>query len=473
MQQNNHQPRNPNGNCNSEKPNSTLDRRDFLQRSLAASATAAFVGLGAAGCAGTARRASATAALPFQAKPLDTVRVGFVGVGGQGSSHVGNLLRIEGVQLVAVCDIVPEKVQRIQQATVDAGQPKPTGYDRGDFDFIRMCQKEGLDLVYTATPWEWHVPVCVAAMKNGKHAASEVPTAVTLDECWELVETAEKYHKHCVQMENCCYDRAELMILNMVRQNLLGELLHAECGYLHDLRGLKLNRSAGEGVWRTDHSVNRNGDLYPTHGLGPVAQCMNINRGNQFTRLVSMGSQSRGLNLKAAEMFGPDSPQAKLQYLLSDVVTSVIQTAQGQTIIVKHDTDTPRPYSRDILVQGTKGIVRKYPQLRVYLEGVSPNDAWEDGNAYLDKYDHPLWKSIQEKAAGAGHGGMDFIEDYRLIECLRKGEPTDMDVYDAAAWCAVSELSERSIAKGSQPQKFPDFTRGHWKNRQPLGIITG
>jgi len=450
----------------------SLTRRDFLQRSVATSVTAALAGLGVTGCAVFARSPRITPAVPLRSTPVDTVRIGFVGVGGQGSSHVRNLLRLEGAQLVAVCDIVPEKVQRIQQWTVEAGQPRPVGYDRGDYDFLRMCETEELDLVYTATPWRWHVPVCVAAMKNGKHAATEVPAAVTIEECWQLVETAERYHKHCVQMENCCYDRLELMILNMVRQGLLGELLHAECGYLHDLRSIKLTRK-GEGLWRTDHSIRRNGDLYPTHGLGPVAQCMNINRGNQFTRLVSMGSQSRGLNLKAAEMCGPDSAQAKQQYQLSDVVSSVIQTAQGQTIIVKHDTNTPRPYSRDIRVQGTRGLVRKYPQARVYIEHVSPSHQWEDASVYLEQYDHPLWQAIQERASGAGHGGMDFIEDYRLIECLRTGACMDMDVYDAAAWSAVSQLSERSIATGCKPQEFPDFTRGQWKTREPLGIVTG
>ena len=248
-----------------------FDRREFL-------VTAAAAGLGLSLdpgrlAAATAQRSPATVAQEprlFAAPPIETVRIGFVGVGHQGSSHVQNFLRIEGVEIRAVCDIVPEKAARIQKWVVEAGKPEPKAYTRGPEDFRRMCEEEDLDLVFTATPWEWHAPVCLAAMRNGKHAATEVPMAVTIDECWELVETAEKTRRHCVMMENCCYDRTEMMILNMVRQGLFGELLHAECGYLHDLRALKLT-DFYEGRWRIRHSIERNGDLYPTHGLGPVA----------------------------------------------------------------------------------------------------------------------------------------------------------------------------------------------------------
>ena len=231
---------------------------------------------------------------PFAAAPLDRVRIGFVGVGGQGSNHVKNLLQISGAELRAVCDLDREKVERIQAWTKKAGQPEPKGFWRGEIDFKRMCQQEDLDLVYTATPWRWHVPVCLAAMEAGKHAATEVPAALTINECWQLVEAAEKHKKHCVMMENCNYGRREMMILNMVRKGLLGEIMHAECGYLHDLRAEKFSRES-EGLWRRDHSIKRNGNLYPTHGLGPVAQCMDVNRGDRFDYLVSMSSNSRGL----------------------------------------------------------------------------------------------------------------------------------------------------------------------------------
>jgi predicted dehydrogenase len=294
---------------------------------------------------------------------------------------------------------------------------------------------------------------------------------VTLDECWQLVETAEKTGRHCQMMENCCYDATELMVLNMVRKGLLGELIHAECGYLHDLRGLWLS-NASAGRWRLAHAERRNGDLYPTHGLGPVAQCLSINRGNQFVRLVSMASQSRGLSLSAAKAFSPGSVAARKRYALGDVVSTLIQTAAGQTVAVTFDTVSPRPYSRNILVQGTKGLVRKYPEERIHIEGRSKGDQWEPLDAYRTEYEHPLVRRMSAQASGAGHGGMDFIEDFRLIEALRTGTAPDMDVYDAAAWSAVSALSEKSIAGKSVSVDFPDFTRGAWKNRPPLRITS-
>jgi hypothetical protein len=397
------------------------------------------------------------------------VRIGYVGVGNMGSAHVRNLLRIEGCQITAVCDIVPEKVERVQQWVQDAGFPRPTDYTRGEWDFRRLCETEDLDLVFTATPWRWHTPVCVAAMENGKHAATEVNAAFHIDECWQLVETAERTRKHCVMMENCCYDRVEMQILNMVKQNMFGEILHGECGYLHDLRGVKFSDS-GEGLWRREHSKQRNCNLYPTHGLGPMAQYMDINRGDAFDYLVSMSSDSRGLGEYAAAHYPTDDPRRQEVYKLGDVNTSLIRTKRGKTVVLKHDTNLPRPYSRDILVQGTRGIVRKYPEGKIHIEGMSPEHTWEDLSGY-GVHDHPLWQAMQERAEGAGHGGMDFIEDYRLIDALRKGRPMDMDVYDAAAWSAVVELSERSVADGGRPVAFPDFTRGAWKDRRPLHVM--
>ena len=404
----------------------------------------------------------------FKAPPVDPVRIGFVGVGGMGSAHVRNFLKIEGVEVRAVCDIVEEKVARIQQWVVEAGQPKPEGYSRGPWDFRRLCERKDLDLVFTATPWEWHVPVCVAAMRAGKHAATEVPAAVTLDECWELVESAEKTRRHCIMMENCCYDRPEMLCLNLVKKGLLGEIFHAEAGYLHDLREVKFS-GQGESLWRPQHSIRRNGNLYPTHGLGPVSQCMDINRGDRFDYLISMSSKSMGLNLYCSQKFGPESPQARQKYVLGDVNVSLIHTVKGKVITLYHDTSSPRPYSRIHIVQGTKGIFEKYPD-RVHIEGRSPQHQWEELENYQE-FDHPIWKQLEEKSKGAGHGGMDFIEDYRLIEALRKGQPLDMDVYDAASWSVVSVLSEKSVAKHSRPIDFPDFTRGKWKNPRPLQVM--
>jgi predicted dehydrogenase len=332
-----------------------------------------------------------------------------------------------------------------------------------------MCGEESLDLVFTATPWEWHVPVMLAALKTGKHAATEVPAAYRVDDCWALVEAAEKYRKHAVMMENCCYDRRELLALMLVRKGLLGDLLHAECGYLHDLRSIKFSTD-GEGLWRRAHATKRNGNLYPTHGLGPIAQCFNINRGNQFDYLVSMSSPAKGLRRYADEHLAPTDPRRKETYVLGDVNVTLIRTVQGQTIYLAHNCDDPRPYSRLNTVQGTRGLIQGWPD-RIHIEGRSPADEWEPLDKYYEEFEHPLWRSERVKQATRGHGGMDFLEDYRFIECLRAGQPADMNVYDAAAWSVVCELTERSVADRSRPQDVPDFTRGAWKTTPPLGIV--
>jgi predicted dehydrogenase len=445
-------------------------RRDFMKTGAAIGIGAAVLGAKMISCKEKTPQLATKPGVP-QVAPIETVRIGFVGVGNQGSSHVRNFLNIECIEIKAICDIVPEKVARMQSWVTDAGFKKPNGYSQGDYDFVRMCENEDLDLVFTATPWKWHVPMCVAAMKNDKHAATEVPAAVTIDECWELVETAEKLNKHCVMMENCNYDRRELLFLNLVRKGLFGELIHSECGYLHDLRNLKLG-DEGEGPWRIKHTIDRNGNLYPTHGLGPVAQCMNINRGNQFDYLVSMSSQSRGLNLYAEKILGTDHPFAKQKYALGDVNVSLIKNHDGSTITVYHDTNLPRPYSRINTIQGTNGIAEGYPD-RIHIEGRSPAHEWEELETYYEEFEHPMWKNLSEKASGAGHGGMDYIEDYRLIQSLRNGTPMDMDVYDAAALSCISEISEKSVANNSAPEKIPDFTRGLWKTIQSFGIISG
>jgi len=407
--------------------------------------------------------------IPFAAPPMAEVRIGFVGVGGMGTVHVENLVNIPGARITAVCDIVEAHARRAARLVTDKGHPAPALYTRGPTDFLRMCETEELDLVYTATPWEWHVPVCVAAMRNGKHAATEVPAAVTLDECWQLVEEAETHRKHCVMMENCNYDRPELMVLNLVRQGLLGEVLHAECGYLHDLREVKFSPE-GEGLWRRAHAMRRNGNLYPTHGLGPVSNCLDINRGDRFAYLVSMSGPSRGLQAYAREHFPADAPQRQERFVLGDVNVTLIKTANGKTIYVGHDTNLPRPYSRIHMVQGTRGLFQGYPN-RVYVEGRNPPHRWQTMDEYVGEFEHPLWKFDAAQQATSGHGGMDFLEDWRLIKCLREGLPTDMNVYDAAALSAVCGLSEWSVANGSRPIDFPDFTRGGWRTQPPWGIV--
>jgi len=468
----------------------SLDRRELLKLGALGVGGAALTGLsgcapgadaGAASASGGIVQVGADLALPpsglassappepFRTAPMETVRIGFVGVGLQGGGHVRNFLGIEGVEVRALCDINVPRMEEVAGWVEAAGQPRPTLYGQGETDFVRLCETEDLDLVFTATPWEWHVPVCVAAMENGKHAATEVPAAYTLEDCWRLVEVAEAQQKHCVMMENCNYDRPEMMVFNIVRQGLLGDLLHAECGYNHDLRAIKFE-DANEGLWRRAHSRERNGNLYPTHGLGPIANCMDINRGDQFSYLVSMSSPSRGLSDYARENYPEGDPKRSETFALGDVNASMIKTALGRTIYVVHDTNLPRPYTRIHMLQGSKGIFQGYPN-RLHIEGRSPGHRWEEYADVLAEFDHPLWKDLEAMSEGAGHGGMDFIEDYRLVKCLREGTPTDMNVYDAAAISAVGPLSEWSVANGSQPAAFPDFTRGQWESYPPLEIF--
>lgn len=408
---------------------------------------------------------------PLAAPPIPVVRIGMVGVGGMGTVHVQNFLALQGVEIRAICDINPENAQRSHDLVVQAGQKPPTMYTKGPQDFVRMCETEDLDLVFTATPWEWHVPVALTAMKNGKHAASEVPFAYRVDDCWALVEAAERHQKHCVMMENCNYDRFELLMYNLKMKGLLGEILHGEGGYLHDLREIKFS-DEGEGLWRRAHAHTRNGNLYPTHGLGPLANCMDINRGDQFDYLVSMSGPSRGLQNWAAAHYPPDHPKRKETFKLGDVNVSMLKTHNGRTIYLSHDTNLPRPYSRIKLIQGTKGILQGHPN-RVYIEGKSEKShTWDTVDKWYTEHEHPLWLDPKLAENKTGHGGMDLMEDYRLIQCLQKGLPTDMNVYDAATLSSICELSERSVAKGSQPVKIPDFTRGRWKEWKAWEIVT-
>jgi hypothetical protein len=442
-----------------------ITRRDVLKLGLAASSSA----LARRAEAREARQSAPAAGGLLAVPQIETVRIGMVGIGLQGGSHVENFLKIPGCRITAVCDIRDERTAWARQAIVAAGHPEPTAYTRGPRDFERLCETEDLDLVFTATPWEWHVPVMLAAMKNGKHGATEVPAAMFLDDCWALVEAAEKHRRHAVMMENCNYDRPEMMVFNIVRQRLLGDILHAEGGYLHDLREIKFERR-DEGLWRRAWSMKLDGNPYPTHGLGPIANCLDINRGDRFDYLVSMSSPSRGLQDWAAEHLPPDAPERRERYVLGDVNTSLIKTALGRTVMVQHCTNLPRPYSRIHLVQGTRGLFQGYPN-RLYIEGRGTPHRWVDGAEARKEFDHPLWVELETRAAGAGHGGMDFIEDYRLIKCLREGLPTDMNVYDAAALSAVVELSGQSTARKSRAVDFPDFTRGRWRTNPRLDIV--
>ena len=455
-----------------KEPNRTneYNRRDFLKHSLATGLGTALGGFALSGCSGILPRWGQAPVTGLTVPPIDSVRIGFVGIGARGSSLLKVLLGLEAVEIKAVCDIKQQKVDSAQKWIEEAGQPKPTGYSRSETDFKRLCDREDLDLVINATPWQWHTPISVAAMKAGKHAATEVPAALTIDECWQLVETAEKTNKHCVMLENCCYFRNVMMVLNMVRQGLFGDLVHCEAGYQHDRINQQFG-SKGEMVWRTKHYVKRDNNPYTTHPIGPVAQWMNINRGDRFDYLVSMSSKSRALNYYAAEFFGADHRLAKKNYALGDINTSLIRTVNGLTVTLYHDTQLPRPYDLIYRVQGLKGIYMGTLD-KIYIRGRSPEEhTWEPIENYTEEFEHPLWQKLSEKAKNAGHGGSDYMELYRLVKALRTGAATDMDVYDAATWSVISELTERSVAHNGRAEKFPDFTRGTWRKRAPLEII--
>lgn len=405
----------------------------------------------------------------YAAPKIETVRIGIVGLGMRGSGAVERFSYIDGLEIVALCDKYPDRVEKAQKTLEKMQRPRAKEYS-GEDGWKALCESNDIDLVYTPTPWSLHTPVAVYAMKNGKHAATEVPAANTMDQCWELVETSEKTKKHCMMLENCCYDFFELLTLNMVRNGMFGELIHGEGAYLHNLsREYLFNRNAYADMWRLKENIGRNGNLYPTHGLGPISQCMNINRGDRMDYLVSLSSIDFTLNNLAKEMAAKDS-------FFNDYVdkpyrgnmnTTLIRTYKGKTIKIQHDVSSPRPYSRIHALSGTKGSAIKWPS----PERISFGDEWirpEELKDLYDKYSPPIVNHIGKIAKEVGgHGGMDFIMDWRLIDCLRNGLPLDENVYDAATWSAVGVLSELSVANKSKTIDFPDFTRGAWKTNQP------
>lgn len=398
-------------------------------------------------------------------EPRDVVRIGIVGVGLRGTEVLGEFLAIDKVQVNAVCDVVKNKCLRAAQLIEKAGQKTPGIYADGEHDFERLSTRDDLDFIYIATPWEWHVPQVLAALKNGKHVGTEVPAAYTLEDCWKIVNASEAARRHCLIMENCCYDDAETMVLNMVRAGMLGELVHGECAYNHDLREI-LFENKDEGLWRRRHHTLRDSNLYPTHGLGPMAMYMDINRGDRFDHLVSMSSTHLGLESYRKEHVPAGDPKWKEIYRTGDYNTSVIKTGRGRTIMLQHNVSTPRPYDRINLIQGTKGIFRDYPP-RIFIDGQEGGHEWTTLDPYKEKYESSLWKNQGEMARKlGGHGGMDYLMCYRLVQCMREGLEPDIDVYDAAAWSAPGPLSQISVAKGSVPVRFPDFTRGLWGRKR-------
>ena len=414
------------------------------------------------------------------------IKIGVIGTGLRGQWVLWLAAKYPEIDIPAICDIDDDMIESALKILKDAQKPEPKVYKKGDEDFRNMVANEELDGVYIATPWEWHAEMALAAMKAGKHVGTEVPAALTVDDCWDLVNTSEKTGKFCMIMENVCYRRDVMAVLNMVRQGLFGELLHCQGGYQHDLRHVKFNdgkqpygggvefgnKGYSESKWRTNHSVNRNGDLYPTHGLGPVSTMLDINRGNRMVHLTSTATQSRGLHNYIVKLGGKEHPNAKVQFKLGDIVTTVIKCANGQTIMLSHDTNSPRPYSLNFRVQGTKGIWMRDND-SIYIEGRSTEEhLWESEEEYMQEYDHPLWKRFENEASGSGHGGMDFFILRAFVESIKQDVPPPIDVYDAVSMSVICPLSEESIANNSASVEIPDFTRGKWKTNQPIFGLT-
>ena len=461
-----------------------LDRRNFL---IATSLSAAAVALTntLSGCTPPKERAASGGQYMggFAADKLPTVRIALIGVGARGSGHAKQLASIEGTEIVAISDLYEDLVDRSVANCVEVGKGRHQNIARyfGDENnWMKMLAEVKADAVFIATNWNNHAPMAIAAMKQGAHAFVEVPIAVTLAEMWDIVDTSERTQKHCMMMENVNYGREELIYLNLCRKQIIGEVLHAEAAYIHELRFQMEEQDRGTGSWRTPHYAKRNGNLYPTHGLGPVAQYMNISRTeDQFQSLVSFSTSAKGRQLYAQKNYPESHKWNALDFQGGDMNTSIIKTVLGRTIMVQWDETSPRPYSRHNLIQGTKGTLAGFPN-RIALEGgvegaTESHYSWAMGEAleaFFEKHEHPLYKrlgAVSQKMGG--HGGMDFLMLYRIVECLQKGEALDQNVYEGCLWSAVAPLSEQAVAMGGAPQEFPDFTRGQWKSTPPLQII--
>lgn len=444
-----------------------MNRRDFITT---AAAGAALTALPLTGF-GKARKAG------------DKLRMGIIGTGFRGQVHLEELLKRDDVVVTAICDIDPVMLADALKQIEKAGKPKPKVYTGSDHAYEQLLTKEKLDGVHIVTPWEWHTPMAIAAMEAKIPVGCEVVAGITLDDHWKVLRTQQKTGTPYMLLENVCYRRDVMAVMNMVRQGVFGELIHLQGGYQHDLRAVKLNggtpdkpygggcefgeKGWTESRWRTEHSVKRNGELYPSHGIGPVAMNLNIHRGNRFTRIGSFSTKARGLHDYIVKTCGPDHPNAKVKFALGDVVTTQLACENGETILLQHDTSLVRPYSLGFRVQGTEGIWMDVNE-SIHIAGKTKPHDWEPAQPWLDKYDHPLWKKYAAAAEGAGHGGMDFFVIHAFIEALKRNEPMPIDIYDAVAWSAITPLSEQSIAEGNKTLDFPDFTEGKWATRKPI-----
>ena len=470
---------------------SNFSRRNFLKASALAGLGASFAGVANAQPARLppvptpyddisqtrSRPAGQKPVHDLTTKPLEKIRVGVIGLH-RGMTHVESCLGIEFAEVVAVCDLVNARAVHAADVCEKKGRKRPAIYGGTENIWEQMVDREDLDAVYIATPWDWHVPMALRSMERGKSALLEVAAAVTVNDCWRLVDTSERTQRHCVLLENCCYGENELFVLNLVREGVFGQLTHAECAYIHDLRKVLFSLGS-EGDWRREYHRHLNGNLYPTHGLGPVAQVLGVGRSDQFKFLVSVSSPQLGLTKFRDEQKPNGGRHAGEQYVCGDMNTTIVKTELGRTIMIQHDVISPRPYSRINAVCGTGATFFDYPARlaindpKSYGLKSSGSHEWLAGPDLAmmrEKFTHPLWKKLAERSKGGGHGGMDFVMNWRLLDCLRQGITPDSVVYDAAAWSCILETSVRSVANGSMPVTIPDFTRGLWKTMKPLVI---
>ena len=425
--------------------------------------------------------------------PLETVKVGVIGLGMRGPGAVSRLSAIPGVRVVALSDLFEARVNNRVKWLTDHGFSAPTRYFGGTEEWKKLVENPEVNLVYVASPWQMHVPMVKYALANKKHVVCEVPMVFTVEECWEIIELAEANRCHCMLLENCCYGESEMLALNLVRNNILGTLVHGEGAYIHDLRGLMFAGNGYEGFWRLKWNAMHTGNPYATHGLGPICQYMNVGRGDQMRVLTAQSSGAFGMaeyaaahkaqldELKATRKgskYGMTDQRALSgPWMRGDMCTAVIKTELGRTIMVQHDTTSPRPYSRINLISGTKGILKDYPlQIALDPEYKAPHLGWCNQAQMKEiqaKYRHPLWRDSGEIAKRmGGHGGMDFLMDLRLCYCLQNGLPLDINVYESCQWSVLAELTETSVKNDGAPVEVPDFTRGAWRDLKPLGIET-
>ena len=397
-----------------------------------------------------------------------TVRIGIVGMGGRGNSLMGNLLLMKNVEIRALCDLSAQKVAAAQNRVVKAGQSRPAGYVEDEHIYKKLMDREDIDAVIIATYWEWHAPMAVYAMKVGKYAGVEVPAAYTLDECWELVKTYEQTRVPCMMLENWSFRRDNLAVLNMIRQGLFGEIVHCHCAHSHDcIDHWFFDRATGKDRWPAKYLLEHNRDQYPTHQLGPVLSWMDINCGDCLDYLTSTATSCFGINDMFERKFGKDHPGAAREYAQGDIVTTLIKTKKGKTIVSNYDMQLPRPYDNRWLIQGTRGLYNEQ-RSAVYILDKSPQyHQWEPFAPYQEEYEHTWWR----QGAQGGHGGTDFLELQQFVKAVRNKTQTPIDVYDSVVMSVIGPLSEKSISLGSAPVKVPDFTRGAWKSRRPVFAV--